>query len=71
MRRRIDVHTTLFEHNASTRHPAAKTSYNIEYEEAGVSKLAFINYMSRDMIFPILWHVRLAKAQTSLHIRAV
>ena len=29
------------------------------------------DHMSRDMIFPTMWYVRLAKAQTSLHIRSV
>ena len=29
------------------------------------------DYLSRDMRFPTMWYVRPAKAQTSLHIRAV
>ena len=29
------------------------------------------DHMSLDMIFPTMWYVRLAKAQTSLHIRSV
>ena len=48
----------------------AQTRYPLILSQAHIFCVC-LQHMSCDMRFPTIWHVRPAKAQTSLHIRAV